>query len=122
MRVNKTITVGASPINVVTGTSSAPEALSPPVYATRVLAQMATGGSGIGYVLDGVQVGRVPSSTPDDDDITAELAAADSSGPGGAYSDSAPNGKEGVIDLRKVWLHGANSGDKIRFSADVLGD
>lgn len=121
MRVNLNITVVAgTPINVITGTSTAPSADSEPVYATRVFVQMLHGGSGIGYVMDGIAVGRVPSSSTAGD-VTAELSPAQTINgvqvPGGDYSDWDQN-VGGGIDMRKIWIDGGNSGDLIKVSYD----
>jgi hypothetical protein len=115
MRINKTFTLTQDvPINAITGTTAAPPAGSSPVYATRVFVQMIHGGTGLGYVMDGIKVGATPATNVDGD-ITAELAPATSTAPGGAYSDSDPGG----IDLNKFWVAGATTNDKIKLSADL---
>lgn len=115
MRINRVLTVGDDPLNVLTGEADAIDQSTEPVYADRVLIQMVTGGSGIGYVMDGVPLGHVPDASVDDD-ITSELSASDGTGPGGSYSDADGNGGS-PIDLRLLWVDGANAGDKIRFTA-----
>ena len=118
MRQNMTITIAAgTPINVVTGTSVAPSYDTPAVYATRVLAQMRHGGSGLGYVMDGISLGRIPATT-NAGDVTAELTPATATAPGGDYSDWEFN-PGGGIDLRRIWIDGGNSGDTVGFSWDL---
>lgn len=115
MRVNftKTNITAGSPINMATGTTTAPSASSEPVYATRVLIQALHTGTGLVYVMDGVRpIGRVPAIATDS---PCELAAASASAPGGAYSDSDPNG---MIDIRTIWIDVATTNDPVRGSYD----
>ena len=116
MRVNKTFTVGADPINVGTGLTTAAERVDS-TPARRIFVQMLTGGSGLGYVLDGIPWGTTPSVATDRH-LTAELTAATATEPGGSYRDGS-EGQRCDIDLSKFWIHGANSGDKIKVSYDL---
>lgn len=111
LRVNKTFTVvGAGPINVATGLTTAASATDR-LIAKRVFIQMLSGGAGAGYVLDGIRHGKVPAiATPSH--VTAELSAAIAPGPGGSYSDEDAAG----IDLSQMWVHGAQAGDTIKVS------
>jgi len=119
MRVNRTFTVTTSPINVFTGTTVAPSASSEPVYASRIEIQMVAGGSGMGYVMSGIRpIGRTPSNS-NDDDVSEQLAKATASAPGGSYEDAAQGSGEDPIDIRTVWVDGANAGDKIKVSYDL---
>jgi hypothetical protein len=116
MRVNKTFTVGANEINVATGLTTA-AARENSMPAKRVFIQMLMGGSGLGYVMDGIPWGTVADSTVDGH-VTAQLAVATATAPGGSYTDrSQTPGAD--IDLSKLWVHGANSGDKIKVSYDL---
>jgi hypothetical protein len=118
LRVNTKYTITAgTPINLATGTSSAPSAGNfQPAYATRIFIQMLHGGSGLGYVMDGIPPGTTPAVSTNGH-LTAELAAASLTAPGGSYSDSDPN-PAGGIDIRKLWIDGSNSGDTVSVSVD----
>ena len=116
MRVNRTFTVGAAPINVATRLTTAAERVDHQP-ARRVFIQMLTGGSGRGYVLDGIPWGTIADAS-NDDHVTAELAAATAAAPGGSYSDESQiPGAD--IDLSKLWVHGTNAGDKIKVSCEL---
>jgi len=123
MRENMSITVVAgTPINVATGMTAAQMATAgitaaiPQKLANRVFVQMLHGGSGLGYVMDGILPrGRVPASSASGD-LTAELAVATAGAPGGSYSDGAPNDAGLDVDLALMWVDGAHSGDVIKVS------
>ncbi len=116
MRVNQLLSVvAATPINIATGTSTAPAASSPPMYASRLFIQAVHGGTGLVYVMDGIQVGKTPA-TSTAGHLTAELAPATSTAPGGAYSDADPSGG---IDLRKIWIDGGHTADTVIVSYDL---
>ena len=102
-RINQVFTAGGAPHRIA----------STQTLADRLLVQMATGGSGIGYVLSS-NSGGTPSKS-NDADIAAELAAATATGPGVPYKDCQPGGGD-CIDVSAYWVDGANSGDKIRVS------
>ncbi len=110
MRINRTFTVGAGPFNVASGLTTA-AAETNRTIATRVFIQMLTAGTGLGYVMDGIRPGRVPSILTAAD-VTAELAPATATAPGGTYEDADPAG----IDLSRLWIHGAHAGDTIKVS------
>jgi hypothetical protein len=121
MRVNKTFTVGAAPLNIVTETTTAPVSGEPAIPLSRLFVQMVHGGSGLGNVLTGVPR-DVQGSASNAAHLTAELAAATASAPGGSYSDAAGsgNGLAGIdLDARGVWVHGGHQGDTIIVSFDV---
>lgn len=109
-----TVTTG-TPTNLGTGTTTSDGIQR---FASRVFIQMVTGGSGLGYVMAGILGTRVPS-TSNNSDVTMELPAATSTGPGGFYSDFDPNFMGGGIDITTLWVDGANTGDKIRVSYDL---
>lgn len=110
MRVNSTITVGADPLNALTGLATA-SAEGTLVLATRVFVQMLSGGTGLGYVMSDIPLGTVPSvSTPAH--VTAQLTPASAGAPGGSYSDEDALG----INIAQFWVHGANPGDTIKVS------
>lgn len=110
-RINQTFTITAgTPICVGTGTTTSQRA---PIYAARVFVQMQTGGTGVGYVMDGINYPRVPSHS-NSTDLTATLAAASSSAPGGSYSDTSEPNK--TMDVTRLWLDGSHTGDTITVS------
>jgi hypothetical protein len=102
-RVNRLITV----------TSGTPVRISSvvPSLATELFVQMAAGGSGKGYVMLGIPDGVTPSSS-NAAQVTAELAPATSTAPGGSLTDAPPQG----LDVSQAWVDGSNSGDTIRVS------
>lgn len=108
MRVNKAITVVAgTPIQISTLK----------VYASRVFIQMKTGGTGNGQVMDG-QVTQPTGHGATAGQLTAEIAAASASAPGGSYADRAYE-KDGTgIDLSQLWVDGDHSGDIMTVSYD----
>lgn len=104
-RINKSITVTAgTPIQVA----------SSRILASEILIQMATGGTGLGYICAGIPTGTTPSaSCGGAGQLTAQLAPASATAPGGSYSDSA-SFKEGIgIDVSMIWVDGGHSGDVI---------
>ena len=112
MRITRTFTIAAgTPINVVTGVATAANE-SDRVYASRIFIQMLHGGSGIGYVMDGISYGRVPVTANDN---PIELQAATSTDPGGNYTDSdfAPGGG---VEVTKMWIDGGHTGDTVLVS------
>jgi len=131
MRVNFTVTVTAgTPVNVATALNSvamvaagfANGAPLPRKLVNRLFIQMIHGGSGRGYVMDGIQgvtsatqQWRVPDATVSTD-MTAELAPATATAPGGSYGDS---DNDHGIDVSKTWVDGSNTGDKIQISIDL---
>ncbi len=112
-RANYTYTgTAGSPINLETGTTSAPASGSAPVYVKRIFVQMASNGNltyGMGYVLAGVTRGRTPA-TSNAYDVTAQLAAATSTAPGGSYSDA---DNDAGIDIGTVWIDFAVTGNPV---------
>ncbi len=132
MRINKTFTVTANgAINLVTGADAVAMVTYGAVPRTMVRAliiQMKHGGTGLGYVMDGiygVQAAdgvspRIPSAATDSD-VTAELAPATATAPGGSYTDffELPNGAAGT-DVSRMWVDGAVPGDKIKVSYDTI--
>lgn len=114
MRINRTFTVGVNPICVSTETGASDGIR---LIADRVFIQMlpVAGGGGLGYVMDGIRPDRVPSIALAGD-VTAVLASATATDPGGGYSDSDAHGG---IDLSLLWIHGAQVGDTIKFSAKL---
>lgn len=120
MTVNQRFTIAAgTPINVATGgAASFPN--TQPVWAKSVFIQMRTGGSGIGYVMSGIQPGRVPSAA-NASDLSSELYAASPTGPGGAYSYPEPgNTYRGDIDVNQIWIDGTHTGDTVTVTYDLV--
>lgn len=104
VRTNQTITV----------TSGTPIRLSSThVYVREIFIQMAIGGTSAGYVM--IVAGHTPSKSTAGD-VTAQLAPATSTAPGGAYSDSS---QQADIDLYNIWVDGDHSGDTIIVSYDT---
>ncbi len=100
-----TVTAG-TPIQLATQT----------VMVRRIFIQMqAASSGGLGYVMVGVPVGTTPvaNTTP-----TAQLAAASSTSPGGSYSDGSSTANYD-IDLQKIWIDGAHTGDTILVSYET---
>lgn len=113
MRVNRSITItSGTPVNVWTGTGAAE---TTPVMARAILLQMKHGGTGIGYVLAGISRNRVPSAS-NSADLSAELAPASATAPGGGYSDSA---EVTGIDVSRIWIDGSVSGDVVICTVDL---
>ncbi len=110
-RVNITITITAgTPVQIS----------AQPKIANRIFVQMVTGGTGRGYVMDGIPVGVTPDPTVSGQ-LTAELAPATATAPGGTYTDGGPGttaATNGGIDLQRFWVGGSNTGDKIIVSYD----
>jgi len=105
-RYNRKITITAgTPIRLSTTKT----------IVTRVFIQMAISGTSAGYVMAGIMNGRTPASSASGD-LTAQLAGASASAPGGSYSDADPAGS---IDLSEIWVDGANSGDTVIVSYDI---
>jgi hypothetical protein len=114
MRINTKVTLApGTPINVAAALE-----LTDNHMANRVSIQMATGGSGLGYVMDGIAVGRTPATT-NASDVTVELYPATSTAPGGQYSDpeaAIDFSMSPAIDLSMLWIDGAEA-DPVRISA-----
>jgi hypothetical protein len=120
-RINLTfraITAG-SPVNLFTQTTSAPAASSQPVYAREVLIQMLHSATvGLGFVLAGINIGRVPSVN-NDGDVATELAPATANVPGGTYADTFDHASGG-IDIRTIWIDVAVTNTPVKASIDLL--
>jgi hypothetical protein len=103
------------PSNVtVTITAGTPIALaSSSLFVNEVSIQMASGGSGIGYVMDmnGFPAGTVPNHSTSGH-LTAQLGAATVTAPGSWYRDHCPD-KDPCIDAARVFVDGGNSGDQV---------
>lgn len=98
-RVTKTLTITAgTPIRLATSVT----------LVDRLVIQMKHGGSGLGYVMDGITSGTpsIGANNP------VELAPASANAPGGTYQDSSPLG----IDISQIWIDGSNSGDIVGVS------
>ena len=120
MRVNKQITVGAAPINIISESIAPCIAQDGRKPLSRLFVQMAAGSTGIGYVLTAVPLG-VAGDITNPYHVTAQLSPAVDPGPGSSYTDTASqsNGSAGVeIDARGIWVHSSVAGDKIIVSFD----
>jgi hypothetical protein len=88
--------------------------------ANRVFIQMATGGTGLGYVMAGIYGGRTPATT-NANDVSGELSPATATAPGGSWADP-PGAIEfslaPAIDLSTIWVDGT-AADPVRVSADL---
>lgn len=124
MRVNKTITITAgTPVNIFTGGAAAdPDYTDPRGHlASRVFIQMLHGAGdtfGLGYVMAGITRARVPAIA-NAGDVTAELAPASTTSPGGDYSDRDDANPMGGIDVNEIWVDGTNTGDTVKVSYDL---
>jgi hypothetical protein len=96
-RVNQLITVGSTPVQLSANS----------LLVTEVLIQMQHGGTGIGYVMDGIPILFGAPSPTNAGQLTAELAPATSTAPGGAFAN------QDLMDIQRTWVHGSNTGDKI---------
>lgn len=114
-RVNVTVTVASgTPVNVgaALGFGSGEQC-----RAQRVFVQALPASSGgLVYVMDGIGNGRTPSSSASID-VTAVLAAATATAPGGSYSDTADPDGPGYIDLKEFWIDGSHTTDTVKVSA-----
>ena len=128
-RYNKTITVVAgTPFNAVTGMTTAQMIANgytsiPETPLNEIIIQMVHGGTGLGFVMTGIrgqtsptQQWRTPSASASTD-LTAELAPATATAPGGSYSD--PLNNSGIIWGDQVWIDGSHSGDTVIISYDT---
>lgn len=111
-RVNRTITITAgTPVQIATVTTQ----------CNRIFIQMLAGGAGIGYVMDmsAYNPGKVPDSSVSGN-LTAQLAPATNTAPGGWYTDMAlPGQGTAPIDVSRIWVDGSNSGDTVVVSCDI---
>lgn len=105
-RVGRIITVAAgTPVQLATQST----------LVRRIFIQMQAGGTGMGYVMDGVTVGTTPVANTNP---TVQLAAATASAPGGNYSDASQTSAYD-IDLQKIWIDGSHTGDTILVSYET---
>ncbi len=124
-RINESITVAAgTPLNLATAMTSAQMVTKgygylPQKPVSQLFIQMKTGGTGRGYVMTGIrgqtsatQLWRVPDAAVSGD-LTAELAPATATAPGGSYSDQPVDGS---VDLSQCWVDGSHTGDVITVS------
>lgn len=96
---------------VITVTAGTPVRLSPTHQTVdRIFIQMMTGGSGRGFVMDGIPLTVTPDRT-NPTHLTAELQAATATSPGGNYADQAQGSS--TIDIAMIALDGTQTGDKI---------
>jgi hypothetical protein len=116
-RYNTKITLNpGTPINVQTALGLENNA----VLANRLFIQMATGGTGLGYVMGGIGGGRTPATT-NANDVSAELSPASATAPGGNYMDGGGGIQFSLtpgIDLSTYWIDGTEA-DPVRISADI---
>lgn len=82
----------------------------------RIFIQMAIGGTGVGYVFDGIANGTTPDPTHAAD-LTAQLCAATATAPGCNYSDVVNSVTAAdAIDLSQFWVSGSHTGDVLIIS------
>ena len=120
MQQNATYTVTAgSPINLATGTTRAP-AKGEEVWAWQVSIQMQHGGSGLGYVMDGIPIGRATAPAASNSaDLSLELASATANAPGGSMNKTMPQGQDRAeIAIHEIWIDGSHTGDGMIVSYD----
>jgi hypothetical protein len=114
-RVCKTITVATAgtPVNLATGTTSAPQKGGTPQWAKNVLVQALHGSSAaFGYLLT-AEAGTVPSHSTSGQ-LVAEIPPASSTGPGTPVFEYSDVGR----DLNTVWVDASHSGDAFAASWD----
>ncbi len=117
-RVNVTYTVAAgTPVRVADGATSGTISVQP-LIVNRLLIQMKHAGTGLGIVMDGIPVGTTADSTKSAH-VTAELAPATATAPGGSYSDTRDPASGSGIDLSRMWIDGSHTGDTIIVSYDT---
>jgi hypothetical protein len=124
MRINKTLTIAAgTPVNlaVALGLVQAVTAATTPIWANRVFAQMLAGGTGLGYVMDlDAFAAGTQAAVATNGHLTAQLAPATATAPGGAYGDAVAGvGQGGLVDVTKFWIDGAHSGDTVVTSVNL---
>lgn len=88
-----------------------------PMIINRVFVQMAIGGTGVGYVMDGIPKGTIPSHSTASQ-LTAQIGAASGANPGGSYSDRSYEKDGGGIDGSQFWVDGS-AADPMIISVDV---
>jgi hypothetical protein len=100
---------------LITITSGTPIQLSKfHLYASEILIQMATGGTGLGYVCAGIPLGTTPAaSCGTAGQLSAQLSPASSTAPGGYYADQASAKGGPGIDLATIWIDGSHTGDTV---------
>lgn len=106
MQFNQVVTVTAgTPINLATLTNVAP-VKGQEIYAFTVSIQMQHGGTGIGYVMDGITLGRLTAPIATNAaDLTLELAAATGGAPGGQYFKQIYSGQDRVgVAVHEIWI------------------
>ena len=117
MRINRVVTLTGSPqqISELFGFNNAGQQ-GTPMYIQRIFCQMLIGGTNPGYIMDGYQ----GSSTPDPtgDDLTAQLAPASASAPGGSYSDTSPENYGGGIIGSQFYIQGT-AAEKMVVSVNI---
>jgi hypothetical protein len=121
-RFNRTLTIGSGPVRLSDGATAAVAGeVLPPQYVVNFSAQMVHGGSGLGYITLGAANGYTPNQA-NDGDLTAEIAPATSTAPGGFfYQNQQAYGSPlaGTVDLARAWIGGSNPGDKMVLSWDT---
>jgi hypothetical protein len=117
-RKNLLVTIAAgTPVQVSTLANSGCPA-NGACMVNRIFIQALLGGSGVVYVMDmsSYIANTVPSHSTAGN-LTAQLAAATASAPGGSYSDTADSGS-GAIDISAIWIDGSNTSDTVVVSFD----
>lgn len=119
MQINKTYTIVAgTPFNLATQSATPPKTADQ-VFAWQISIQMAHGGTGLGYVMDGIAINRVPAAT-NSSDLSLELAPATATAPGGSMNKTMPQGQDRVgVKVHEMWIDGSVNGDKVIVSYDV---
>lgn len=86
-----------------------------PLIVSRIYIQMQAAAAGaMGYVMDGVRPDTNPVANTNP---TVQLAPAATDSPGGDYADADPFGSS--IDLSRIWVDGAHSGDTMLVSYET---
>ena len=122
-RQNRTLTITAgTPIRLSDFvTAAVANEILPPQYVVNFCAQMMHGGTGLGYIMLGIPNGVTPNASTDGQ-LTAELAPASATSPGGFfYQNQGSFGSplSGAVDLTRAWIDGSVTSDKMILSWDT---
>jgi len=122
---NFRVTVAAgTPVNLATEVSFATRAptTADQVFAWQLSIQMKDGSTGLGYILDGIAIGRVagPLAT-NANDLSLEIGSPSAGQAAGAYNKTQPQGQDRCgIKIHEIWVDGSQTGDVILISYDRM--
>jgi hypothetical protein len=124
-QVNTQITVVAgTPVNLSTLVSFATRAptTADVVYAWQLSIQMKSGSTGLGYVMDGVIIGRASGPLATNVfDLSLQISPPSAGYAAPAYNKTQPQGQDRAgIKIHELWVDGSQSGDIILVSFDKM--